>query len=65
MKEDLPLAARALGVSIQAWEVRDTHDFERVFAALSKGRPDGLYVPRTLIMSVRLIVAFYTLVDLF
>jgi hypothetical protein len=46
-------------------EVRDTHDFERVFAALSKGRPDGLYVPRTLIMSVRLIVAFYTLVDLF
>jgi len=27
------------------WEVRATDDFESVFAAISKWRPDGLYVP--------------------
>ena len=31
-------------MTIQLWEVRDTDGFERVFAALSKERPDGLYV---------------------
>ena len=45
VKEVLPVAARALGLTIQPWEVRDADDFERVFAALSKQRPDGLYVP--------------------
>ena len=45
MKEVLPVAARALGLTIQPWEVRAADDFERVFAALSKWRPDGLYVP--------------------
>ena len=45
MKEVLPVAARALGLTIQSWEVRDADGFERVFAALSKQRPDGLYVP--------------------
>ena len=45
VKEVLPVAARALGLTIQPWEVRDTDDFERVFAALNKKRPDGLYVP--------------------
>ena len=45
VKEDLPVAARALGLTIQPWEVRDADDFEKVFAALSKQRPDGLYVP--------------------
>ena len=44
MKEVLPVAARALGLTIQPWEVRAADDFERVFAALSKQRPDGLYV---------------------
>jgi putative ABC transport system substrate-binding protein len=44
-KEDLPVAARALGVTVQLWEVRDADNFEKVFAALSKERPDGLYVP--------------------
>ena len=44
LKEDLPVAARALGLTIQLWEVRDAEGFERVFAALSKDRPDGLYV---------------------
>ena len=45
VKEDLPVAARALGLTLQPWEVRAADGFERVFAALSKERPDGLYVP--------------------
>ena len=45
VKELLPVAARALGLTIQPWEVRAADDFERVFAAISKWRPDGLYVP--------------------
>jgi putative ABC transport system substrate-binding protein len=44
VKEDLPIAARALGLTVQPWEVRDANGFEKVFAALSKERPDGLYV---------------------
>ena len=46
VKEVLPVAARALGLTLQPWEVRAADDFERVFAALSKQRPDGLYVGR-------------------
>ena len=45
VKEVLPVAARALGLTLQSWEVRAADDFERVFAALNKERPDGLYVP--------------------
>jgi putative ABC transport system substrate-binding protein len=44
-KEILPVAARALGLTVRSWEVRDADGFEKVFAALSKQRPDGLYVP--------------------
>ena len=44
VKEVLPVAARALRLTIQPWEVRDADDFEKVFAALNKQRPDGLYV---------------------
>ena len=44
VKEALPGAARALGLTLQPWEIRSADDFERVFAALSKQRPDGLYV---------------------
>jgi putative tryptophan/tyrosine transport system substrate-binding protein len=44
VKEVLPAAARALGLTVQPWEVRDAGDFEKVFAALGKERPDGLYV---------------------
>ncbi|MBI2180948.1 MAG: ABC transporter substrate-binding protein, partial [Deltaproteobacteria bacterium] len=50
VKEVLPVAARALGLTIQSWEVRDADGFERVFAALSKQRPDGLYVPAGALM---------------
>jgi putative tryptophan/tyrosine transport system substrate-binding protein len=45
VKEDLPVPARALGLTIQPWEVRDADGFDRVFAALNKERPDGLYAP--------------------
>jgi putative tryptophan/tyrosine transport system substrate-binding protein len=31
-------------LTIQPWEVRGTDDFDRVFAAQNKQRPDGLYV---------------------
>src|SRR5262245_37549168 len=43
--EALPVAARALGLTLRSWEVRAAEDFETVFAALNKQRPDGLYVP--------------------
>jgi len=44
VKEVLPVAARALRLTIQPWEVRRTDDFDRVFAGMKKQRPDGLYV---------------------
>ena len=43
VKEVLPAAARALKLTIQPWEIRAVDDFEKVFAALNKQRPDGLY----------------------
>ena len=39
VKEVLPVAARALGLTIQPWEVRAADDFERVFAALKQAAP--------------------------
>jgi ABC-type uncharacterized transport system substrate-binding protein len=44
LKGVLPDAARALKLTIQPWEVRTADDFDRVFAALNKQRPDGLKV---------------------
>jgi putative tryptophan/tyrosine transport system substrate-binding protein len=44
VKEVLPVAARALRLTLQPWEVRAADDFDRGFAALNKQRPDGLYV---------------------
>jgi ABC-type uncharacterized transport system substrate-binding protein len=37
-------AARALRLAIQSWELRGEDDFDKVFAAMGKQRPDGLYV---------------------
>src|SRR5207247_982727 len=51
VKKLLQVAARALGLSIQAWEVRAADDFDRVFAALDKQRPDGLWVHEGRLMS--------------
>ena len=44
VKEDLPVAARALGLTIRIWEVRAAEEFDKVFTALNKKCPDGLYV---------------------
>ena len=43
VKELLPADARALKLTIEPWEIRAVEDFEKVFAALNKQRPDGLY----------------------
>jgi len=44
VNEDLPVAARALKLRIKPWEIRAADGFEKVFAVLSRERPDGLYV---------------------
>jgi putative ABC transport system substrate-binding protein len=44
VKEYLPPAARALKLTLQAWELRAANDLDRVFTAMGKQRPDGLYV---------------------
>jgi putative tryptophan/tyrosine transport system substrate-binding protein len=43
VKELLPADARALKLTIQPWEIRAVDDFDKVFTALNKQRPDGLY----------------------
>jgi putative ABC transport system substrate-binding protein len=50
VKEVLPVAARALRLTLQPWEVRSADGFDRVFAALSKERPDGLYLTEAPLM---------------
>jgi ABC-type uncharacterized transport system substrate-binding protein len=44
VKEVLPVAARALGLTVRSWEVRAADGFDGVFAALNKDRPHGLVV---------------------
>jgi putative tryptophan/tyrosine transport system substrate-binding protein len=51
LKEVLPVAARALRLTIQPWEVRNADDFEKAFAAMTNVRPDGLYVPQGPLMT--------------
>jgi len=60
VKEVLPVAAGALKLTLQPWEVRGTDDFERVFAAMGKRRPDGLTTSTGPLMgiNVKRIVAF-------
>jgi putative tryptophan/tyrosine transport system substrate-binding protein len=45
VKEVLPVAANALRLTLQPWEIRAANDFEKIFAALNRQRPDGLYFP--------------------
>jgi len=52
VKEVLPAPARALRVTLQPWEVRDADGFDKVFAAINKQRPDGLYVPSGPLMNI-------------
>jgi putative ABC transport system substrate-binding protein len=44
VKEDLPVAARSLGLTIQSWAVRTADDFDAIFAAMGTQRPDALCV---------------------
>jgi putative ABC transport system substrate-binding protein len=43
VNEDLPIVARALNLTVRPWEIRTADNLERVFAALSSERPDGLH----------------------
>jgi ABC-type uncharacterized transport system substrate-binding protein len=45
VKEDLPVAARALGLTIYPVEITSADTFDKIFAGLAKDRSDGLYVP--------------------
>jgi putative ABC transport system substrate-binding protein len=45
------VAARVLRLTIQPLEVRAADGFEKVFAALNKERPDGLYVLQSTLMN--------------
>jgi putative ABC transport system substrate-binding protein len=43
VREDLPVAARALGLIIRPFEARDADGLEKALAMIDKERPDGLY----------------------
>ena len=51
VKEVLPVAARALKLTLRSWQVRDVEGFEKLFAALNEERPDGLYVTGSPLMN--------------
>jgi putative tryptophan/tyrosine transport system substrate-binding protein len=42
--KEVQTAARALGMTIEPWEVQPADGFDKVFAAMGKQRPDGLLV---------------------
>jgi putative ABC transport system substrate-binding protein len=44
VKKDLPAVARALKLTLQPQATKTTDDFEKVFAAMGKQRPDGIFV---------------------
>jgi len=44
VKEYLPVSAGVLKLTLQPREARDADDFDKIFAALNKQRPDALYV---------------------
>jgi putative tryptophan/tyrosine transport system substrate-binding protein len=54
LKEVLPVAARGLAVKLRFWGSRNADDFDKIFAALSKERPDGLYVTTSPLMTANL-----------
>lgn len=43
-RELLSRSARTVRLTVQHWEIRHTDDFNQVFSAINKDRPDGLYV---------------------
>jgi putative ABC transport system substrate-binding protein len=64
LNEVLPVAARALKLTIQPSEVRAADEFERVFNSQSKQRSDGLYVsPGALMNSNQKKIVGFTLMS--
>jgi putative ABC transport system substrate-binding protein len=49
--DELRTVARPLGLVVHPWEVPSADAFERVFAAISKQRPTGLFVPGGTLMN--------------
>ena len=49
--KEVQAPARALGLTLRSWEVRDADNFDEVFAAMGKQRPDGLSVAGGRLMS--------------
>src|SRR5262249_52457484 len=43
-RNEMDIAARTLGVQLEAWEVRSRDDFPAAFAAIARQRPDALVV---------------------
>ncbi len=43
-QKDVQTAALALGLSVRSWEARNPASIDKVFAAMGKERPDGIYV---------------------
>jgi putative tryptophan/tyrosine transport system substrate-binding protein len=54
LKEVLPDAARALALTVQSWGGRNAEEFDKIFVALSRERPDGLYVTTSPLMTANL-----------
>jgi putative ABC transport system substrate-binding protein len=52
VKDVLPGVARALGLTLRPLEVNGANDFDKVFAAMDRRRPDGLYVPEGPLMRI-------------
>ena len=62
VKEELPVAARALGLTLQPWEVRAADDFEKVFAAMaSSARMDSTCRRRPIMLTNRKRIAGFAL----
>jgi ABC-type uncharacterized transport system substrate-binding protein len=51
LKNVVPVAARALGLTVQAWEVRGADDLDSALVAMGKEHPDGLYVTSSPVFS--------------
>src|SRR5262245_9981710 len=43
VKEELPVAARALKLTVRSWEIRTVDGFDKVVAAVNKTRTEGLH----------------------
>ena len=54
LEEVLPVAARALALTIRPWGGRNADDFDKIFVELSRERPDGVYVTTSPLMTANL-----------